>query len=207
MTRIKEQLELLRKFLKTDFRKMIRWTAIAMVLFTLFSFVVGLVSPVAVENALNAFTNSTLQAGIVDDAGNLLLFPLLANNWRAMIITALYGLAPFIYLPIMSLALNSALLGVMAGYYQTSGLSLAAFVAGVLPHGIFELPALVLSVSCGVYLCRQVSFWFIRYDQRTPVPKVLEDLLRVMLFLVLPLSAAAAVMEVYVTPAIMGLFL
>lgn len=207
MTQVTEQLRLLKDFLKTDFRKTIRWSAVAMLLLTLSSFVLGLVSSQAVETALGYFDQIAEQSGALDAEGKMLLFPLLANNWRAMITIVLYGLFPFLYLSIFPLALNSAILGVLGGYYQSSGLTLGLYLAGVLPHGIFELPALVLSAACGIYLCRHISFWFIHYEKRIPVPKLLESLLRVMLFLVLPMSAAAAVIEVYVTPAIMGLLM
>ena len=100
-----------------------------------------------------------------------------------------------------------SLLGMMAVIYLANDLSLAAYLAGILPHGIFELPALVLSISCGVCLCRNMCRLVTGSDRRIPMVELLSDLLRVMLLVVLPLTVLAAVMECYVTPVVMGLFM
>ena len=80
-------------------------------------------------------------------------------------------------------------------------------VAGILPHGIFELPALVLSIACGVYLCRNMCRLVTSSPRRVPMVALLGDLLRVLVVLVAPMTVAAAFIECYVTPVIMGLFL
>ena len=35
--------------------------------------------------------------------------------------------------------------------------SLGVYLVGILPHGIFELPALVLFCAAGLYLCSRVT--------------------------------------------------
>ena len=84
---------------------------------------------------------------------------------------------------------------------------LTAYLAGILPHGVFELTALVFSIACGVHLCRNMCHLVTSHPDRTPLPAVLEDLLRVLVMVVAPLTVAAAFVECYVTPVIMGLFL
>ena len=134
------------------------------------------------------------------------VFGLLMNNWRAMLLSAAYGFIPFLFLPVFSLLVNGALLGVIASYYMTHGMSMLLFLAGILPHGVLELPALVLSIACGAYLCRNMCRLAVSSPQRIPMVELLGDLLRVLVLLVAPMVVAAAFIECYITPVIMGLF-
>ena len=146
-------------------------------------------------------------AGVVDSAGNLSPFGLLTNNWTAMLTAALYGFVPFLFLPLLSIAVNGLLMGLLAAWYHSNGISLGLYLAGILPHGIFELPALLLSDACGVCLCRNMCRLVVSSPKRTPMVELLCDLLRVMLLIVLPMTVAAAFIEAYVTPVVMALFM
>ena len=142
---------------------------------------------------------------MADEEGNLSPLGLLANNWRAMLMPVLLGFIPFLFLPLLTLAANGGLLGMMAPWLQRNGMGLTVYLAGILPHGILELPALVLSAACGVYLCRNMGRILFRSERAEPLVELVSNLLRVMLLLVFPMVAAAAVLEVYVTPAVMML--
>ena len=147
------------------------------------------------------------ESGVIDENGGMSVFALLMNNWRAMLVSAAYGVVPFLFLPIFSLLMNGALLGLLAAVFASGGNSIAAYLAGILPHGIFEIPALIFSIACGVYLCRNMCRLVVSSPERIPTLELLEDLLRVVVLLVAPLTAAAAFVECYVTPVVMGLFL
>ena len=124
-----------------------------------------------------------------------------------MLVSALYGFIPFLFLPLLSLVTNGVLLGVMAALYQVNGQSMLLLAAGLLPHGVFELPAIVISISCGVRLCRNMCRLVTSNPDRVPLVELGEDLLRVLVLLVAPMTVAAAFVECYVTPAVMGLFM
>ena len=108
-------------------------------------------------------------------------------------------------LPVLSLLVNGAMVGIVGAMYVLSGLSPLYFLAGILPHGILELPAIVLSAACGVYLCRNMCRLVTSSPKRIPMVEVLGDLLRVLVLLVAPMTVAAALIECCVTPAVMGL--
>jgi uncharacterized membrane protein SpoIIM required for sporulation/ABC-type transport system involved in multi-copper enzyme maturation permease subunit len=76
------------------------------------------------------------------------------------------------------------------------------FAAAVLPHGILEIPAVVISTALSVRL----GATFMAPPRGMTVGEgwlwALADLVKVFLALVVPLLALAAVVEVYVTPAI-----
>jgi uncharacterized membrane protein SpoIIM required for sporulation len=76
------------------------------------------------------------------------------------------------------------------------------FVAGVLPHGVIEIPAAIIATALAVRL----GATFISPPRGMTVGEgwlwALADFVKVFLALVLPLLALAAVLEVYVTPRV-----
>lgn len=202
-----EHVRLLGQFLRTDFKKIALLCALAMLAAIVLGFALGLLSPETVDMALTQFMAMIEDAGVVDSAGNLSPFGLLTNNWTAMLTAALYGFVPFLFLPLLSIAVNGLLMGLLAAWYHSNGISLGLYLAGILPHGIFELPALLLSAACGVCLCRNMCRLVVSSPKRTPMVELLCDLLRVMLLIVLPMTVAAAFIEAYVTPVVMALFM
>lgn len=206
MSWLREQASLLGEFLRTDFRRPLRYCALGMVLSVLLGGVIALLAPETVTAMLDAFQDMAEQAGVVDEAGNLSVFALLMNNWRAMVVSVLYGVIPFLFLPVLSLLVNGVLLGMLGAAYLTNG-ALWLYLIGILPHGVLELPALVLSVACGAYLCRNMCRLVTSSPKRASMVDVLGDLLRVLVLLVAPMTVLAAFIECYVTPAILGLFL
>jgi len=207
MNPLKEHLSLLKKFLDTDFRKLPVWCTVGFLLSVLSGVALYLADPETANEVIAQFVEMVEESGVIDtETGAISVFALLQNNWTAMLNITAYGFLPFIYLSVISLFSNGALMGVLAGLYAVSEeVSLWAYFAGVLPHGIFEIPALVLSAACGMYLCRNMG----RFLSGKPRPPLAEQgchVLRVLLFLVAPMTVAAAFIEVYLTPMIQALF-
>jgi len=207
MSWLKDQFIQLGKFLRTDFRKTVLWCAAGMVIAGILGFGFSLFSPDAAMSAIQNFMEQIAQSGVIDEEGQMSVFALLMNNWRAMLVSTLYGLIPFLFLPLVSLLTNGLLVGVMFGIYQANGLSLLTLLAGLVPHGVFEIPALVLSIACGVKLCRNMCLLATSSPQRVPFLALAEDLLRVLVLVIAPLTMVAAFMECYVTPIVMGWFM
>ncbi len=204
---MREQLTLLREFLRSDFRRILLLCALGMVFACALGCGFSLARPDAAMEVIGSFMEQAEQSGVVDESGGMFVFALLLNNWRAMLFSAAYGFVPFIFLPLFSLLANGALLGITAAVYLSNEMPLGLLLAGILPHGVFELPALVLSIACGVYLCRNMCRLATSNPRRIPMVELLGDLLRVLVLLVAPMTVAAAFIECYVTPVIMGLFL
>lgn len=207
MSWLSEQFVLLGKFLRTDFRKTILWCTAGMAAAGVLGFMLSVFQPDAAMAAIQNFMDHIAESGVIDEEGQMSVFALLMNNWRAMLVSAAYGFLPFLFLPLISLLTNGVLLGMLAALFMAQGTSLLAYLAGILPHGIFEIPALVFSIACGVYLCRNMCRMVTNHPGKAPLLAVLEDLLRVMVMIVAPLTVAAAFVECYVTPVIMALFL
>ena len=185
---LNEQGSLLKDFLTGGFRR-----TLGMLLTVLLGVGIGLLVPEQAAQTMNTFMEQAAQSGVVNEEGEMSVFALLMNNWRAMLISAAYGFVPFLFLPAISLVVR--------------GMSLLAYLTGIVPHGVFEIPALIFSIACGVHLCRAMNQLVTSHPDRAPLPAVLEDLLRVLVMVVAPLTVAAAFTECYVTPVIMSLFL
>jgi len=207
MSWLKEQFTLLGKFFREGLSRTALWCAAGMIAAAVLGYSAAKIWPDAAWKMMEAFAEQIEEAGVVDETGQMSVFGLLTNNWRAMLLSALYGLVPFIYLPMVSLLSNGALIGVMAGVYQSNGISVLTLLAGLVPHGIFEIPALVLSIACGVKLCWNMCLLVMGDPRKIPFMELSEDILRVLVLVVAPLTAVAAVIESYITPVVMGWFL
>ena len=202
---MKRQLRALADFWRAQFGHFVCITAIAFLAILVLSYVAGLLFPGLCTSVVDYFSEIMASSGIMDDTGAVSPLGLFGNNLRATLATMLYGFIPFLYLPALSLGVNAIVLGVMAAYYTHNGISLLVFLSGILPHGIFEIPALLLSMASGLCLCKNINT-YIRKNEKGVMKPLLLNLLRVACLL-LPLLAVAAVLEAYVTPLVMSLFL
>ena len=207
MSFLKEHGSLLKDFLKDDLPRTLRFSCLFFIASISLGFFLYVTDPETSNAVLDEFSKVVMEAGVFDEVtGEISVFALLQNNWMAMVTTILFGFIPFLLMPALSLFSNGTLLGILAGVYcSTEGLSLRMFLAGILPHGVFEIPALLLSSACGIYLCLNASRVILN---RSPAPMVqlIGDLLRVLLFIVAPLTVAAAFIECYVTPLFLAMF-
>ena len=205
MSFLKEQIPLLKEFFQSDFRRLLLWCTVGLVAAAVMGSAVGTLHPEVVEEALRMFAEVVEEAGVVTDDGGISVFALLQNNWLAMLTAVGYGFLPFVHLPLLSLFSNGFLLGIMVAWYQSQGASMLLLLAGLVPHGTFELPALVISIACGVHLCGYMTRRFLGRD-KTPMTDVCADLLRVVVLVLAPLVVTAAFVECYITPICMSFF-
>ena len=203
---MKEHFTKLRQFYRGELSYHLFIATVAFCVMIVLSFILGMVRPSIASGAIQYFANMIKDAGLVDDKGAFSALGIFGNNIRAFVVTACYGFIPFVFLPVVSLALNGAILGLFAAFYVNNGQSLLVYLAGILPHGVFELPALVLAMSCGLYLCRVITD-YVRFNRKGTVKPALANIARVLVLNVLPLTAVAAVIEANVTPLILAHFM
>jgi uncharacterized membrane protein SpoIIM required for sporulation len=77
--------------------------------------------------------------------------------------------------------------------YVSHYISPTTIITTLLPHGIIEVPIIMLAASYGVYLCQKEV-----YEDRTTI------ILKYIFWIVIPLFFAALV-EVFITPIVMGM--
>lgn len=91
--------------------------------------------------------------------------------------------------PLFNSLINGALLGyVLARASSVEGLSI---IWRLVPHGIFELPAIFIAIGLGMRL----GFFFVAAAPRQELLKRFRDALYVFLYIILPLLVAAALIE------------
>ena len=142
---------------------------------------------------------------VSNDNGGFSALALFFNNVRACSVTMVYGLLPYVQLSALALGANAMVIGVLAAYCLTAGTPALAFFLGLLPHGIFELPALVLAFAMGLYVCDQLTRRCRHDESALPLWDCVTLLSWLLLLVLIPLLAVAAVMEAYVTPLLLSL--
>ena len=200
---MKKQFRAIGDFWRAEYGRYVGMTAAAFLVLLVLAYIAGRLFPDIPVSVISAFSEDIAGSGIVQEDGSFNVLALFTNNLRAMVLGVLYGFIPFLYLPALALGVNAAILGMLASLIDGQWLLLAA---GILPHGIFELPALFLSLAAGLCLCKNINV-YIRKNEKGIMKPLLLNILRVVVLLVLPLLVIAAVMETYVTPALMQLFL
>lgn len=190
----------------SGFAAELRRSAAAAVLLALVGFGVCMALPDLLRWIMNLVQEYFSSLNLTDSAGNISAMALFSNNARACAFAMLYGMIPYAYLSALPLGVNFLLLGAMASYYVSNGQSLTGYAAALLPHGIFELPALVLSFAMGLYCCTQMTRRC-RKDETAPrAADCIAQMSRLFALLIVPLLLAAALMEAYVTPLVASYF-
>ena len=167
-------------------------TAAAFGVLVLLGFAAGMLFPDMAQQTLQNFAAQVEQLGLTDDVPqSQMMATLFFNNITASLLSMLYGLIPFLPLSALALGTNALMLGAFAAIYQQQGIGLGVYVLGVLPHGIFELSALILSCALGLLICRTGTERILKKSD-TPFFRRVLDCIRVFLTFSVPLLLVAA---------------
>lgn len=122
-------------------------------------------------------------------------------NARTTVVFLLMGLFSFGTLGLTLFMANFVLVGGVLGAAELVGYSpLITFLVGILPHGMFELTAVIFATAAMLKVGAQLVSTDTDKSLGETVLLSLADWLKVFLGLVVPLLAIAAVIEIYVTP-------
>ena len=153
--------------------------------FTLFGFFIS--TPENVSNQILKFLEELFDKTANMGQGELIQFILFNNvqsSFFGMIFGALFGI-----FSIVTTIANGYLLGfVSAMVVSSEGFGVLWRLA---PHGIFELPALFISLGLGLKL----GMFFLEKDKAKTFRNYLWNSLRVFLYIIIPLLLVAALIE------------
>lgn len=143
----------------------------------------------------------------LDQLSESLPAPLLFfHNARTTVIFLALGLVSFSTLGLTLFIGNIGLVGGVMGAANIVGFSpMITFLAGVLPHGIFELTGIFLATAAMFKVGAQLVTPQTEKSLGEVLLLSLADWFRVFIGVVLPLLAIAAVVEVYITPLLIKL--
>jgi stage II sporulation protein M len=117
----------------------------------------------------------------------------------AIVLGALFGVVPGIFLLANGLALGVVF--TLATHAKGFWLTLL----GILPHGIIELPAVFLGTSIGLLLGSHAVKWVRRHPEAALIVELKRGL-RFFCSVIAPLLLVAAVVEAYITAALLSGF-
>lgn len=197
-----------KEFLRREFAPVLRNCIDAFLILCVIFAVAAALLPDFSRDYLALLQQVFAESGLLEESGASMVGLLLENNIRATILTVIYGFLPFLFYPALTLGSNAMTIAVMGVVYVQEGYyTPAAFLAGILPHGIFEIPALLIACAVGLCHCRLVTGLIRRRAQTTPPRAQLVSLAWVYAALTLPLLVIAALAETFLTPVILELFL
>lgn len=130
--------------------------------------------------------------------GILILF---LNNWRAATFAIFLGVILGLF-PILVLTINGGLIGLVAALASHAG-QLKPLVFGVVPHGLFEIPAIIIASAFGMKL--GLGWVGAKNGRGSYFRATLKQVITVVWPLVTLLLIAAAVIEVVITPLLLRL--
>lgn len=126
------------------------------------------------------------------------------NNTRSMAVIFLAGMVSFSVLGVLFYMINVALIGGVYAVLQLIGISpMPIFLAGVLPHGLFELPALLIGSAVVLYIGAALVTPQNGKSMGEVIIDLMADWAKIFVGLVVPLLAIAALIEAYITPNIL----
>ena len=151
------------------------------------------------ENLMKLFEKEVAGQIDVDNPFDMCI-KLFINNFEACILLFLGG-ASFGILTIFIISLNGIVIGAIMEIIHKDH-SWTFIAAALLPHGIFEIPAIIISGALGILLAQSlISEWYGGADTSAEAQK----LARIFLLYVLPLVVIAACVEAFITPVIIQL--
>jgi uncharacterized membrane protein SpoIIM required for sporulation len=134
-----------------------------------------------------------------------LSFPVIwGHNIRAIVIILFAGLFSFGVLGALVYVLNMGIIGMVLALIKAMGQSpVTIALYGILPHGVFEITALILASASILYIGIMLVT---PRSQRTLGEILIEsiaDWMKIAIGLVLPLLTIAAVIETWITPGLL----
>lgn len=207
MKRLKEEYRMTFTFLKQRMGKANLLMCVLFVVICAGSWVLAYSQEELMSSVMKMIIDMFNSKDVLVANGNISAVGLIVNNLEACLISALLGMIPFLFLPMVSLVMNGAIIGVMGAFMQYGGVPMTAFAAGLIPHGIFEIPALLLSMALGCYICWQITKKMIGKNPELNMLDLALPVLRIYILIIVPLILIAGVVEAYITPMVMNMFM
>ncbi|AEH06446.1 stage II sporulation protein M [Methanothermococcus okinawensis] len=125
---------------------------------------------------------------------------ILSNNLK-VIFLMLAGAITFGFSTFINLIFNGFSLGMLISNAYNSGVPIKLILALILPHGIFEIPAMLISAVAGFKIPYEV-IQYLRDKKEKPITEDdIKEFLKLALISII-LIIIAAFVEVYITPKI-----
>jgi len=126
------------------------------------------------------------------------------HNLRAVTIAILLGTFTLGVAGALILMIPMIIIGFFTGLVALTGVSpLTVLTAAIMPHGIFEIPALILAGACILQVGASLVTPYRKQTIGESLVSSIADWAKITLALVVPLFLGAAILEVFASPLLM----
>jgi len=157
-------------------------------------FSMGLLLGLRDISSLNNFLNEILNAiaqPLKERSGFYLFISILLQNLKASVVTIYSGIF-FALMPMLSAVMNGIIIGALPTNPNVSrSLSSLELFICLIPHGIFEIPALLISLAMGIKL----GSWPFKKNKKQFIKGSIKKFTLCFMQLIIPLLIIAALIE------------
>lgn len=169
------------------FLQEIKWYVVFTVGVFALAFLIGFAFPIFFRGEIIKFI--TEMSNLVKGKGTIeLIVFIFLNNVKVSLMTIVLGIAFGIF-PLTATIVNGYILGFVAR--QVASLEGITILWKLLPHGVFELPAIIFSIGMGIKIGRDT----LSDDAREKLKHNFSEGLRFFIFIILPLLLVAGIIE------------
>ena len=173
-----------------------KWVPVAVSLFSI-GLVLGLAIPPDLSLATETLTSLEEFSRLLTPFSILTVLLIFVKNASALVFS--FILSPLLCLvPVISLTINGCIISLVSAMVVQEQ-SLGFLLAGLIPHGIFELPAFIIGQAAALSFGAMAILALFSKKKRGLLPGSLKQNLKY-LVLALLLLLPAAIIETYVTP-------
>ncbi len=197
------------KWFKAKFLKIFIFVFIIFVLTAVSSHVLLVKNPEKAHEAFVDLAKKLNAKSSMQVTGLKRCLALFLNNVTVSLLSILLGLIPFLFISIFGTFINSFYFGVLTSMAYLEGFKIApGLLVGILPHGIFELPAIFYATSLGIYLTFQISKRILLYPSgEESLFPLFKRIFKTWVGVIIPLLLVAAIIESFVTLFLIKIFL
>lgn len=198
------------RYFREKYFKIFIFVLITYILFALLSHIVLVNNPVESQKKFVELAKIISEKIPINATGFELCLAIFINNLKVSLFSILFGLIPFVFFPIVGAMANGFNTGIITSAIYIEGLKLGSFLLfAIAPHGVFELPSVLYSVSIGIFLSLQISKRILRGYESSDEPFYLiwKRILRTWVGVIIPLLLVAAIIEAFITPLLVKVFL
>ncbi len=188
----------IRKFIPKEIEFYTKALTALFVIAIMFGFFVASQFP---SDAIGAIDKTMKQLSFIAKLNHIeIFFIIFLNNavkaFLMIILGTLFGV-----IPVLFIVLNGYTIGVVVSVMITQ-VGATSVLLGILPHGILEIPAILISAGYGVWLGEMFSK---RLRKKSSFRPYLKIALRKYMIIILPIIILSALIETFVTSGLLGL--
>jgi len=201
MKYFKERFDTANSYIK---EKILKLLVVMLIIFTAVGIVSYFIAKQLPEDSMPEVMAELAELYNIQDDGGISSTKLFLNNIRATAVTTLSGFIPFLFIPIISIAFNGGILGFVMGIMENvlQENVFVLFLKFILPHGIFEIPALLLGAALGTRLCITVCKKIFKKAGDEKISYHMNGIISIFLVYIIPFLVVAAFIEGTVLPMV-----